>query len=132
MVGVAEQLNDKLFVESVIMLGLSIVGLLSVLGNPSLARVYIYKVVSLLSFLMCGGYMLFTMFIIILRNLVNSGALKGRVQQEDGFNVMLTYTIYFVSTLSLLGAAVSSNALYSSLEAQEEILKLIRFTIGPA
>ncbi len=76
--------------------------------------------------------MLFTMFIIILRNVVNSSALRGRVQIEDGLTVTLTYTIYFMSTLSLLGAAVSSNALYGAIEAQEEILKLIRFTIGPA
>ena len=112
------------------MICLSIVGILSVIGNPSLPRVYIYKLVALLSFLICGGYILFTMFLMILRILVNSGVLKGRTQAETGTSIALTYGIYFLGTLGLLGAAVSSNALYSAIEAQEEILKLIRYTIG--
>ena len=128
--GILENSNDKLFVESITMIGLSIVGIFSLMGNPSLPRVYIYKLVAFFSFLICGGYMLFTMFIMILKIIMNSGPFRGQDQEETKTSIMLTYIICFVGTLGLLAAAVSSRALYVSIEAQEEILKLMRYTIG--
>ncbi len=127
--GFAEELTDRLFVESVAMIALSIVGMASVVGIPSAGRVYIYKIISLVTFLVLGGYMSFTMLMMILRNLVRSKVLV-QGSADDGLSVSVTYTIYIISTLTLLGATVSSHSLHSSIEAQEEILKLIKYTSG--
>ena len=128
LLGMTEGILSQVLIESLAVLLLAIVGVVSVMFGPFSRLIYLYKLLALIALVLCGGYMLLAMFLIILAHITEWTIVQNRRNLKSEFMLALVFTIYTTYTLALLGIAVSSHALHRAIEAHEEILKLIRST----
>ncbi len=128
LLGMTEDILGHVLIESIAVLLLALLGALCITFGPFRNLVYIYKLLATLAFVLCGGYMLLAMLLLLLANATDWSIMERQRKVKSPVSISLIFIIYTIYTLSLLGTAVSSNALLRAMDAHEEIVQLIQYT----
>ena len=108
---ITQSIESTIVIESIIILCVGIFGIYTVSGEHNRTKAYIYKIFTLLAFAICSGFIIISLIMVILYHSLDVITLNPNL--SEGYQLLIIDIFAYFYSISLLGAAMSSQRMHS-------------------